>query len=91
MSDPRALAAGGLRAARLFAEGWKVNVKHVHRVWRREGLEFPKKQAKRSCLWPSEGSALRFQPKRASHVWRHDFVHDRTQDDRPSVQNAYDH
>ena len=31
----------------LVAEGWRVNVKRVYRIWRREGLKVPMKQPKR--------------------------------------------
>ena len=34
----------------LVAEGWRVNVKRVYRIWRREGLKVPKKQPKRGRL-----------------------------------------
>lgn len=30
--------------ALLRAEGWRVNAKRVHRIWRREGLKVPRKQ-----------------------------------------------
>jgi len=31
----------------LVNEGWRVNHKHVERIWRQEGLKVPKKQPKR--------------------------------------------
>jgi transposase InsO family protein len=30
----------------LKLEGWKVNVKRIERIWRREGLKVPQKQPK---------------------------------------------
>jgi transposase InsO family protein len=33
--------------ALLCAEGWRVNLKRVYRIWRREGLKVPQKQPKR--------------------------------------------
>ena len=34
-------------AALLREEGWRVNVKRVYRLWRREGLKVPRKTRKR--------------------------------------------
>ncbi len=31
----------------LRSEGWQINLKRVHRLWKREGLKVPKKQRKR--------------------------------------------
>jgi transposase InsO family protein len=66
--------------ALLRAEGWLVNHKRVERIWRREGLKVPKKQAKRGRLWLNDGSCLRLRPCWPNHVWSYDFVMDRTHD-----------
>ena len=66
----------------LLAEGWRVNVKRVYRIWRREGLKVPTKQPKRGRLWLNDGSCVRLRPERPNHVWSYDFVQDRTQDGR---------
>ena len=66
----------------LVAEGWRVNVKRVYRIWRREGLKVPMKQPKRGRLWLNDGSCARLRPERPNHVWSYDFVQDRTQDGR---------
>lgn len=63
-------------------EGWKVNHKRVERIWRREGLKVPKKQAKRGRLWLNDGSCIRLRPTHKNHVWSYDFIHDRTRDGR---------
>ena len=62
--------------------GWHVNHKRVERIWRREGLKVPHKQAKRARLWLNDGSCVRLRPERRNHVWSYDFVHDRTHDGR---------
>jgi len=67
----------------LRLEGWRVNFKRVHRIWRREGLKVPEKQPKRSRLWLNDGSCVRLRPEHKDHVWSYDFVHDRTRDGRP--------
>ena len=68
--------------ALLKAEGWPVNVKRVHRIWRREGLKVPMKQPKRGRLWLADGSCVRLRPTHRNHVWSYDFVQDRTHDGR---------
>jgi len=62
--------------------GWHVNHKRVERIWRREGLKVPRKQAKKARLWLNDGSCIRLRPKRPNHVWSYDFVQDRTHDGR---------
>jgi transposase InsO family protein len=66
----------------LVDEGWRVSVKRVYRIWRREGLKVPKKQPKRGRLWLNDGSCIRLQPERPNHVWSYDFVQDLTSDGR---------
>ena len=55
----------------------------VARLWRREGLKVPPKQAKRGRLWLADGSCIRQRPTHRHHVWAYDFVADRTTDGRP--------
>lgn len=64
----------------LVDEGWRVNVKRVWRIWRREGLKVPKKQPKRGRLWLND--CVRLRPERPNHVWSYDFIQDRTEDGR---------
>jgi putative transposase len=67
-------------AALLRADGWDVNNKRVHRLWRREGLKVPVRQRKRRRLGHSANSCTRRRAERKNHVWTYDFVHDRTED-----------
>ena len=62
--------------------GWAVNAKRVERIWRREGLQVPHKQPKKSRLWLNDGSCIRLRPEYPKHVWSYDFVEDRTHDGR---------
>ena len=64
----------------LVDEGWRVNVKRVYRIWRREGLKVPAKQPKKGRLWLNDGSCIRLRPERPNHVWSYDFVEARTHD-----------
>ena len=67
----------------LVNEGWRVSVKRVYRIWRREGLKVPSRQPKRGRLWLNDGSCVRLRPERPNHVWSYDFVQDQTEDKRP--------
>jgi putative transposase len=69
----------------LRREGWPVNKKRVHRLWRQKGLKVPQKQCKRRRLpnpGGSENSCTRRQAEHKDHVWSYDFVMDLTEDDR---------
>ncbi len=69
--------------ALLRQEGWRVNHKHVERMWRQEGLKVPRKQPKRGRLWLADGSCVRLRAEHRDHVWSYDFVFERTRDGRP--------
>lgn len=69
-------------AALLRKEGWAVNEKRVHRLWRREGLRVPRRRHKRRRLGCSANGIVRRRPERPNHVWSYDFVFDRTEDGR---------
>jgi putative transposase len=62
--------------------GWVVNDKRVERIWRQEGLKVPRRQPKRSRIWPSDGACIRLRSEGPNHVWSYDFVEDRTHDKR---------
>jgi len=72
-------------AALLREEGFRVNLKRVHRLWRSEGLKVPQKQHKRTRLitsasGSSENAIARRRAQRPNDVWSFDFCHDRTAD-----------
>ncbi len=68
--------------ALLRAEGFKVNRKRVHRLWKREGLKVPQKQHKKRRLGTSDNGIVRRRALHKDHVWAWDFIHDRTEDGR---------
>ncbi len=71
--------------AMLRREGWPVNKKRVHRLWREEGLKVPQKQRKRRRLLAeggSENGCTRRRAEHKDHIWSYDFVMDRTEDGR---------
>lgn len=59
--------------------GWRVNIKRVHRLWKREGLKVPKKRRRRHRWYQgtSENSCDRKPALAANHVWTYDFIDDR--------------
>ena len=71
--------------ALLRREGWPLNKKRVHRMWREEGLKVPEsKQRKRRrlILGGSENGCTRRRAEHKEHVWSYDFVMDLTEDGR---------
>ncbi len=68
--------------ALLVRQGWSVNLKRVHRLWRRGGLKVPQIRRKRRRLGQSENGCARRRSERPDHVWSYDFIHDQTADGR---------
>lgn len=68
--------------ALLRREGWRVNRKRIHRIWRREGLRVPIRQRKRRRRGAA-GNAYHLRRAAArNQVWSYDFVMDQTEDGR---------
>lgn len=63
-------------------EGWSVNRKRIHRIWRLESLRVPTKQSKRRRLGNINGSISRSKAQFRQDVWSYDFVMDQTHDGR---------
>ena len=61
----------------------KINVKHVYRLWRQEGLKVPQTQRKTRRLGSSDQGVVRRRAEHVNHVWCYDFVKDQTLDGRP--------
>lgn len=68
--------------ALLRTEGWRVNRKRVHRIWRLEGLRVPVKQRKRRRLGTLDGAVTRRGATCVGEIWSYDFVMDQTADGR---------
>ncbi len=68
--------------ALLRAEGFEVNRKRVHRLWKQQGLKVPQKQHKKRRLGSSDNGIVRHRALHKDHVWAWDFIHDRTEDGR---------
>ena len=69
----------------LFREGWSVNIKAVHRLWRQSGLKLAGPRAKPKPRRPHgrDANACHLRPSRGKDdVWAWDFIFDRTSDGR---------
>lgn len=69
--------------ALLRRDGWRVNRKRVHRLWKQEKLRVPQNQRKKRRLGTSEGGIVRHAAKGKDDVWAWDFIHDRDEKGRP--------
>jgi len=83
----REIAAEHIRWGRRMAyrllrrEGWLVNHKRVHRLWREEGLQRPTPRRQKRAR-PTDGSVHRHQAEHPHQIWAMDFQFDGTADGR---------
>lgn len=69
--------------ALLNREGWAVNKKRVHRLWREADLKVPAgRRRKRERLGSSENGVARRRAEHLDHLWSYDFAMDATEDGR---------
>ena len=67
----------------LTEKGWSVNRKRVHRLWKQEQMQVPRKQRKRRRITGSSvNGCIRHRLEHKDHVWSYDFLTDRTEDGR---------
>jgi len=64
----------------LRRDGWDVNRKRVHRLWKQEGLKIPAKPARKKARGSSAGSSQLLKATSVDHVWSYDFIFDQTED-----------
>jgi putative transposase len=62
--------------ALLRREGWVVNRKRVHRLWRTAQLQVPQRRRRRRLAGVSAVGPAPMQATHPGHVWTYDFVHD---------------
>lgn len=63
----------------LVREGWKVNEKRIHRIWKELGLQVPPQQKKRRGVGISKNACNKLKPEYPNHCWSYDFKHDVTE------------
>jgi len=61
--------------------GWSVGFGRVHRLWKQQHMQVPRKQKKRRRLPGHSGNGcVRYRATHRNHVWSYDFVTERTED-----------
>lgn len=68
--------------ALLRSEGWRVNKKRVHRLWKREGFKVPRKVRKKRAVGDASNACDKRVATGKDDVWTWDFIHDRLVDGR---------
>jgi len=67
----------------LLKSGWTVGLGRVHRLWKQEHMQVPRKQRKRRRLPGQSGQGcVRYRATGRNHVWSYDFLAERTEDGR---------
>jgi putative transposase len=64
----------------LRAEGWAVNYKRVHRLWKQEGYKVPRRRRKKRAIGHDANACDKRTARGPNDVWTWDFVHDRLTD-----------
>ena len=68
--------------ALLRREGWQIDPKRLHRLWRQAGLQVRRKQRKRRRVTTGENGTIKLKPLYPNHVWSYDFLFDTTENGR---------
>lgn len=68
--------------ALLRAQRWKLNGKRIYRLWRREGMQVPRRRRKRRALGQAANGVEPRRATRSNEVWSYDFLFDQTMDGR---------
>jgi transposase InsO family protein len=66
----------------LRLEGWRVNVKRVHRLWKQEGYRVPRCRKKRVASGQASHACNKKSSLFHNDVWTYDFIFDRLADGR---------
>lgn len=62
----------------LRRDGWRVNHKRVHRLWKLEGFRVPVKRHKKRAIGDKANACDKRAAMERNDVWAWDFIHDRT-------------
>jgi len=66
----------------LREDGWAVNYKRVHRLWKQEGYKVPRRRRKKRAIGYDSNACDKRVATAPNDVWTWDFVHDRLVDGR---------
>jgi transposase InsO family protein len=70
-------------AALLKQEGFRVNLKKLHRIWRELGLQVPQRRRKWRHSGSKENACDTIKSQCPTDIWAYDFISDQTSDGRP--------
>jgi len=65
--------------ALLWRQGERVNLKRVHRLWKKAGLGLPRRRPRKRVR---KGTGTPLEALYPNHVWTYDFMQDATMDER---------
>ena len=66
-----------LVTAKIRGQGWLVNHKRIHRLWKEAGLQQPRRKPHKRYYGPK--GEVKQKATHINHVWSYDFVEDRTE------------
>lgn len=66
----------------LQRDGWQVNYKRVHRLWKELELQVPRKHRRKRAIGTDANACNIRSAKSPNDVWTWDFIHDRSTDGR---------
>ncbi|MBX3382836.1 MAG: hypothetical protein KF864_04940 [Phycisphaeraceae bacterium] len=66
----------------LRLDGFRVNFKRVHRLWRRRGLPECPRSSTNAGVWATRKNGIVRRRATKDHVWCVDFIYDRDERDR---------
>ena len=64
----------------LKSEGWKVNRKRIHRLWKELGLQVSQRQRRYRAVGISKNACNKLRAEYPNHCWSYDFKFDVTED-----------
>ena len=66
----------------LQRDGWRINHKRIHRLWKREGYRVPRNVNKKKAIGIGANACDKRKATAPNDVWTWDFIHDRSNDGR---------
>lgn len=66
----------------LQRDGWRINHKRIHRLWKREGYRVPRNVNNKKAIGIGANACDKRKATASNDVWTWDFIHDRSNDGR---------
>ena len=66
----------------LQRDGWRINHKRIHRLWKRENYRVPRNVNKKKAIGIGTNACDKRKATAPNDVWTWDFIHDRSTDGR---------